>query len=31
MILLLQFGAAVLFGGLLVLVFTVAKSHWPFE
>lgn len=29
MILLLQFGVAVLFGGLLVLVFTVAKSHWP--
>lgn len=29
MILLLQFGAAVLFGGLLVLVFSVAKSNWP--
>lgn len=29
MVLLLQFGAAVLFGGLLVLVFSVAKSQWP--
>jgi tight adherence protein C len=29
MILLLQFGAAVLFGGLLVLVFSVSKSNWP--
>ncbi len=29
MILVLQFGAAVLFGGLLSLVFTVAKVKWP--
>jgi len=30
MVLVLQFGIAVLFGGLLVLVFTVAKTSWPF-
>ncbi len=30
MILVLQFGIAVLFGGLLILVFTVAKTNWPF-
>jgi tight adherence protein C len=29
MVLVLQFGAAVLFGGLLSLVFTVAKIKWP--
>jgi tight adherence protein C len=29
MILVLQFGAAILFGGLLSLVFTVAKVKWP--
>lgn len=29
MILVLQFGAAVLFGGLLSLVFSVAKVKWP--
>lgn len=29
MILVLQFGIAVLFGGLLILVFTVAKTNWP--
>jgi tight adherence protein C len=29
MVLLLQFGGAALFGGLLILVFTVANSKWP--
>lgn len=29
MVLVLQFGIAVLFGGLLILVFTVAKTNWP--
>jgi tight adherence protein C len=29
MILVLQFGAAILFGGLLSLVFTVARVKWP--
>lgn len=31
MVLLMQFGAAVLFGGLLVMVFTVANTNWPFS
>ncbi len=31
MVLVMQFGAAVLFGGLLVLVFSVAKTSWPFS
>ncbi len=29
MVLLLQFGGAALFGGLLILVFSVANSKWP--
>ncbi len=29
MVLVLQFGIGVLFGGLLILVFTVAKTNWP--
>jgi tight adherence protein C len=28
MVLVMQFGAGILFGGLLVLVFSVAKTHW---
>ena len=31
MVLLMQFGAAVLFGGLLVMVFTIANTKWPFS
>ena len=29
MLLVLQFGGAALFGGLMILVFTVAKTNWP--
>jgi len=29
MLLVLQFGGAALFGGLMVLLFTVAKTNWP--
>ncbi len=29
MVLVLQFGIGILFGGLLILVFTVAKTSWP--